>query len=159
MPPAGASVDLTVLGGVSLVGDSCPGLVTLQCTGVDINQLRWRYNGANDIIIYSADDSPSSTVLSQTAFLEVQLTAISQNLVDLNRANYSSILTANLSRLQTDDVMEIECGDSTNSQTRTVEVQIIERSRPRNPSIAMVTALYQSEGLDSVQIEWSKSVS
>ncbi len=88
-----------------------------------------------------------------------QLVNISQSTVDLNRANYSSILMANLSRLQSDSVMEIECGDAVIFQKLPVDVQIIERTPPRNPSIAMITVEYQSEGLDRVTIEWRKSVS
>ncbi len=155
----GASVDLIVRNGVSLVGNNCPGIVTLECEAIDTNQLRWRFNSVSTIMVYSADDSLSQSVPMQTAFLSVGLTAISQNTVDGTRANFSSILTANLSRLQSDSVMEIECGDPSTFEKLSVSVEIIERTPPRNPTIAMVTAEYQSEGLDSVTIEWRKSVS
>ncbi len=157
--PLGVSVDLSVRNGVSLVGDNCPGIVTLECEAIDTNQLRWRFNGNNEIITYSADDSPFQTVPVQTAFLSVGLTAISQNTMDRSRANYSSFLMTNLSRLQSDDIMEIECGDPTTFEMLPVDVEIIERTPPRNPTIAMVTAEYKSEGVDSVTIEWRKSVS
>ncbi len=155
----GASVNLTVEGGVDLMDENCPGIVTLLCEGMDINQLRWRYNGDNNIVIYSSDSSPSQNQPSQTAFLSVALVSISQNTVDRTRANFTSILTANLSRLQSDNVTEIECGDANTFQIKTVNVQIIERSRPRNPSFSMLTAEYQSERLLSVRVQWRKSVS
>ena len=138
--------------------ENCPGIVTLLCEGVDINQLRWRYNGDNNIVIYSSDSSPSQSQPSQT-FPSVVLVSISQNMVDLNRANFTSILTANLSRLQSDNVMEIECGDAATFQIEPVNVRIIDRSEPRNPSFSMVTTEYQSERLSSVQVQWRKSVS
>ena len=125
---------------------------------MDINQLRWRYNGDIDIAIYSSDSSPSQSQPSQT-FLSVELVAISQNSVATNRANFTSILTANLSRLQSDNVMEVICGDAATFQIEPVSVQIIDRSRPRNPSFSMVTTEYQSERLNSVQVQWRKSVS
>ncbi len=138
--------------------ENCPGIVTLFCEGVDINQLRWGYNEVNNIVIYSSDSSPSQSQLSQTAFLSVELVTISQSSVDPNRANFTSVLTANLSRLQSDNVMEIECGDTTTFQIEPVNVQIVNRSRPRDPSFSMVTAEYQSQTLSSVQVQWRKSV-
>ncbi len=129
----GAGVNLTVEGGDLVNGEICPGIVTLFCEGVDINQMRWRYNGDINIITYSSDSSLSHSQLSQT-FLSVELVAISQNMVDPNRANFTSILTANLSRLQSDNVMNIECGDATTIQIKPVNVQIVDRSRPRDPS-------------------------
>ncbi len=154
----GASVDLTVEGGINLVDEICPGIVTLLCEGVDINQLRWRYNRDTNIFMYSADSSPSQSQLSQT-FLSVELVTISQNMVDRNRANFTSILTANLSRLQSDNVMNIECGDAATFQIEPVNVQIIDRSKPRDPKFSMVTTEYQSKRLNSVQVQWRKSVS
>ncbi len=38
-----SSVSLTVEGGVSLVGEHCPGTVRLFCEGVDITLLEWRF--------------------------------------------------------------------------------------------------------------------
>ncbi len=154
----GASVNLTVEGGVNLVDEICPGIVTLLCEGVDINQLRWRYNGDTNIFMYSSDSSPSQSQPLQT-FLSVELVAISQNTVDPNRANFTSILTADLSRLQSENVMNIECGDAATFQIESVNVQIIDRSRPRNPRFSMVTTEYQSKRLNSVQVQWRKSVS
>ncbi len=153
-----ASVNLTVEGGVNLVDENCPGIVTLFCEGVDINQLRWRYNGDIRIFVYSSDSSPSQSQPSQT-FPSVELATISQSSVDTNLANFTSILTANLSRLQSDNVMNIECGDAATFQIEPVNVQIIERSRPRDPSFSMVTTEYQSGRLNSVQVQWRKSVS
>ncbi len=37
-----SSVSLTVEGGVSLVGEHCPGTVRLFCEGVDLTLLQWR---------------------------------------------------------------------------------------------------------------------
>ena len=43
-----SSVSLTVEGGVSLVGEHCPGTVRLFCEGVDLTQLEWRlYHAEN----------------------------------------------------------------------------------------------------------------
>ncbi len=150
----GASVNLTVEGGVNLVDENCPGIVTLLCEGVDINQLRWRYNGVN-IVIYSSDSSPSQSQPSQT-FPSVELVSISQNTVDLNRANFTSILTANLSRLQSDNIMEIECGDAATFQIEPVNVRIIDQ---KDPTFSMVTTEYQFERLRRVEVQWRKSVS
>ncbi len=154
-----ASVNLTVEGGVNLEDENCPGIVTLLCEGVDINQLRWRYNGDTNIIIYSSNMAPSQSQPSQTAFLSVELVAISQNPVDPNRANFTSILIANLSLLQSDNVMNIECGDAATFQIKPVHVQIINQSRPRDPKFSVVTTEYQPERLNSVQVQWRKSVS
>ncbi len=37
-----SSVSLTVEGGVSLVGELCPGTVRLFCEGIGLTQLEWR---------------------------------------------------------------------------------------------------------------------
>ncbi len=51
-------VSLTVEGGVSLVGEHCPGTVRLFREGVDITVLRWTYNGDKSEIPHLGPDDP-----------------------------------------------------------------------------------------------------
>ena len=44
-----SSVSLTVEGGMSLVGEYCPGTVRLFCEGVDLTQLEWRLYQAENM--------------------------------------------------------------------------------------------------------------
>ena len=153
----GASVSLTVEGGVSLVGPHCPGTVRLFCEGVDLTSLRWRYNGDMNIISYFSDGLNMST--PQLLITTVQLIAVEQNQNNRNLANFSSILTVNLSQLQSQNVTEISCGDPRKSKVEPVDVSIIEPGIPNTPTITTVTVGYQSRQLSSVEITWKKSVS
>ena len=109
--PVRTSVSLTVEGGVSLVGPHCPGTVRLFCEGVDLTTFRWIYNGNINIgDLYHPDDSindPSST--SNPAFVSVQLTAVSQSLLNPVFGNFYSILTVDLSQLEQQNIKNISC--------------------------------------------------
>ena len=153
----GANVSLTVEGGVSLVGPHCPGTVRLFCEGVELTSLRWRYNGAMNIISYFPDGLTMST--PQLLITTVQLIAVEQNQNNPILANFSSILTVNLSQLQSQNVTEISCGDPRKSKVEPVDISIIEPGIPDSPTIIRVTAGYESRELSSVEITWKKSVS
>ena len=156
----GASVSLTVEGGVSLVGPHCPGTATLFCEGVDLFFLRWSYNG-NMIIMSYFPDSPSTTQPEESDFFMVQLTDIEQNPIDPSIGNYSSYLTVNFSELQSHSVEQISCGSSGVSQIvfEPVNVTVIAPSLPSNPTITIVTAVYQFRKLNHVKVTWTRSVS
>ena len=142
----------------SLVGPHCPGTVRLFCEGVDLTSLRWRYNGNMPVISYFPDGT-STNQLDQTIYFIIEIKAVKQNPNDLNLANFSSCLTVNLSELQSNNITEISCGNPGLSQIEPVNVSIIEPSIPNSPTIARVTTEYQSGELDTLEIEWAKSVS
>ena len=116
--PVRTSVSLTVEGGVSLVGYHCPGTVRLFCEGVDLTTFGWIYNGNINIgYLYHPDDSintPSST--SNPAFVSVQLTAVSQSLLNPVFGNFSSILTVDLSQLEQQNIKKYQLWESCNKR-------------------------------------------
>ena len=88
-----AGVSLTVEGGVSLVGEQCPGTVRLFCEGVHLTSLRWSYNTTNEEIHSFHPDSVISTqTVPNPAFISVDLRAVLQS-VEPNFGNFSSTLT------------------------------------------------------------------
>ena len=146
--PVRTSVFLTVEGGVSLVGPHCPGTVRLFCEGVDLTTFRWIYNGNINIgDLYHPDDSittPSST--SNPAFVSVQLTAVSQSLLNPVFGNFSSILTVDLSQLEQQNIKNISCGSPATRGTVPVDVHIAQETAPAEPqfttlSVQLVTIL------------------
>ena len=161
---ARSSVSLTVEGGVSLIGSHCPGTIRLFCEGVDLTTFRWMYNG--NIIIgdfYESDDPPStSTSTSNPAFVSVQLTAVSQNQLNLAFGNFSSTLTGNLSQLEEQNIMNISCGDPVIIGTVPVDVHIIHDIVPDDPqltgiSIQLATLLESNtQSIVIVSILWTK---
>ena len=155
-------VSLTVEGGVSLVGPHCHGTVRLFCEGVDLTTLTWMYNGDIDIEDYYPDDSittPTST--SNPAFVSVQLTAVSQNLLSRNFGNFSSILTVDLSQLEQPKIMNISCGDPVIRGTVPVDVHIVQDTVPADPQlhtlrIQSATTLEFDVTMFAVSISWMK---
>ena len=162
IPVRSELVSLTVEGGVSLVGPHCPGTVRLFCEGVDLTTFTWMYNGDIDIEDYYPDDSvttPTSTF--NPAFVSVQLTAVSQSLLNPVFGNLSSILTVDLSQLEQQNIMSISCGDPAIRGTVPVDVHIVQDTVPANPqlqtlSVQLVTILEFDMTVFVVSISWMK---
>ena len=134
-PVRSSSVFLTVEGGVSLVGPHCPGTVRLFCEGVDLPILSWMYNGNINIgDFYHSDASPGTqTSTSNPAIVSVQLVAVSPNSHDLRFANFSSVLTVNLSQLEQQNIKNISCGNPWTFETVLVDVHIVHETLPADP--------------------------
>ena len=162
LPVRSELVSLTVEGGVSLVGPYCPGTVRLFCEGVELTTLTWMYNGDIDIEDYSPDDSittPTNTF--NPAFVSVQLTAVSQNLLSPVFGNFSSILTVDLSQLEQQNILSISCGDPAIRGTVSVDVHIVQDTVPADPqlhtlSVQLVTTLEFDMTVFAVSISWMK---
>ena len=157
-PVRSESVSLTVEGGVSLVGPHCPGTVRLFCEGVDLTSLGWTYNGIIDITedSFFSDDSNNifTNATSNPAFVSVLLTAVVQNSQRLVLANFSSILTVDLSQLQQHNVMSISCGDQVNKNSTSVSVHIIQETAPGDPQLTQVkfAAILEADEVNSANI-------
>ena len=134
---SGESVTLAVEGGVSLVGPHCPGTVRLFCEGVDLTSLGWTYNGIIEITedSFFSDTSSGTSIYatSNPAFVSVQLTAVVQNSESPVFANFSSILTVDLSQLEQQNIMNISCGDQLNKNSTPVDVHIMQETAPGDP--------------------------
>ena len=116
--------------------------------GVKLTAFRWIYNGNINIgDYYHPDDStttPSST--SNPAFVSVQLTAVSQSLLNPVFGNFSSTLTVNLSQLEQQNIKNISCGSPGTRETVPVDVHIAHETVPADPqfitlSVQLVTIL------------------
>ena len=161
IPVRSELVSLTVEGGVSLVGPHCPGTVRLFCEGVDLTTFTWMYNGDINIHSYHPDSSitaPTST--SNPAFVSVQLTAVSQS-SQIIFANYTSILTVDLSQLEQQNIMSISCGDPAIRRTVPVDVHIVQDTVPADLqlntlSVQLVTTLEFDMTVFVVSISWMK---
>ncbi len=142
-----------VEGGVSLVGEHCPGTVRLFCEGVDLVHLRWTHNENNLIYDFQTDSETSSDPipLLRPEFLSVQLRAVSQSLL-------SSVLTVDVEQLQLQGVTSISCGDVATIRTIQVDPIIIHETTPDSPKVSSISARYHSGLLNSLQISWIKLV-
>ena len=154
------SVNLTVEGGVSLVGPHCPGTVRLFCEGVDLILLRWNYNDTILISSFNTVDSPTSMTPSNPAFVTtITLSSVQQNPSDPRFASFTSTLTVDLARLQEQGVTNINCGAPGSIDTKPIDVQIVVQTLPENPTISNVTANYQSGLLKGIVATWGITVS
>ena len=157
-----SSVSLTVEGGVSLVGEHCPGTVRLFCEGVNLVQLRWIYNGNNFIYSFVSDSDISSTPIqlsSYPAFLSVQLTNVSSQFLARGQTHFFSVLTVDVEQLQTQlRIIDISCGDVSTFETIQVDPIITQETTPDNPEISSISACYHSGLLNILQISWIKLV-
>ena len=156
-----SSVILNVEGGVSLVGEHCPGTVRLFCEGVDLIQLRWTHNGNDLIYDFQADSEISSAPIqlsSHSPFLSVQLTALFSQFLARVQTNFSSVLTVDVEQLQLHGVTNISCGDVTTIGTIQVDPIIIQETIPNNPKVYSISARYHSGLLNHLQISWIKLV-
>ena len=150
-----SAVNLTVEEGVSLVGPHCPGTVRLFCEGIRLTALGWMYNGSIEIEpTFSPDDTIST---STTAFFNIQLKNVSQSSDDRRFANFSSILTVNLSQLEQHNIMSISCGDPLTRESVPVDVQI---SAEIVPAIPKITKANGTRSLDmaTITIGWKIEV-
>ena len=108
-----------------------------------------------EIETFFADSQPSNqTNTNNPAFLNLELTRVSRNGV---RANFSVILTANLSLLQSENIMEIACNGPFTLMSIPVNVEI--KRTPETPQITAVTAISNSGMLTSVVVMWMNMVS
>ncbi len=151
-------VSLTVEEEVSLVGEHCPGTVRLFCEGVDLTQLRWRYNGANRVYSFMTTDLPMSAVPSNPAFVHVQLINVTQTPSDPRFAQFISVLTVDITQLHSQNIASISCGDSGTIATEQVSVIPQQPSVPNSPVITAVTATYMSDLLITLEASWMELV-
>ncbi len=144
---------------MSLVGEHCPGTVRLFCEGINLNFMRWQYNGMNleDI---SATFFPSHTnklnriIYLTYPFVSVQLLNFSQPIA--YRADFFSVLAVDILGLHKQNVTSLSCGDSTNSTKLRVDISF---TFPRNLTISSVSATYDEGNLINLKVQWMKLVS
>ncbi len=156
---ANPSVTLTVEGRESLVGEQCPGTVKILCYGVDLSVIRWRFNGSIDVITFFSDNVIPSPFTNNPAFLNAELLSTTQDPVDPNFANFSSELVVDVSKLQTESINSIACGDLDTFKMIPIAVEIIQETEPESPNGTNVTALYEDGSLTDLIISWEKLVS
>ncbi len=146
---------------MSLVGEQCPGTVRLFCEGVELTLLRWKYNENNEIVSYDPRATPNySNLLGVSAFRNVELFSVAQNPGNARFANFTSILTIDLTGLQEIGVTNITCGDPVYTDTLYTEIKIIEQSYPEIINITKVIASYvHNSSLKSLDLTWKKIVS
>ena len=155
-----ASVSLTVEGGVSLIGPHCPGAIRLLCEGVELTTLMWKYNENMTI----GDIFPPDGIVKSkgaplnSAFVSVELVNVYTS--DQVFANFSSILTTNLSQLEQQNITSISCGDALTSDTVPVDVQIEQEGVPGDPEIigVNINRYIEAPNLYRVTIELKKMV-
>ena len=149
------SVSLTVQGGVSLVGPHCPGTVRLFCEGVELVSLRWRYNGSGLIESFNTDDIPTNVTPSNLAFRNVELVGATQ-FTNPRFANFTSILTVDLTQLQQQNVAELDCGDPRTFDNVPVSLH---PNVPSKPNVTAVTVTYQSVSMLIIfEVTWKRLV-
>ena len=148
------AVSLTVEGGVSLVGSHCPGTVRLICEGVRLVSLRWRFNGTTSTLIkgFDTNDLPANVTHSNPAVKNVELVRVRQ-LSNRRFANFTSILTVNLTELQEQHITEIDCGDPGTFSSEPVSLQ---PNVPDRPNVTAVIVAYQSI---NIRVTWGRLVS
>ena len=151
-------MSLTVEGGVSLVGEHCPGTIRLFCEGVDLTTLWWRYNEDNVIYSFSTTDLPMSFVPPNPAFINVELKFVTSNPNDERFGNFVSVLTANIAQLQSQNVENINCGDPGIIDTEPVNIRILQPSIPITPRVSSVAATYHFGTLRTIDVSWIKLV-
>ncbi len=121
---------LTVEGGVSLVGEHCPGTVRLFCERVDLTQLEWRLYHAENINFFktfSPDSVNETRNVSILASASVELIRVSQDRISKVFANFSSILTLELSQtaIEIINITRISCGDAETNNDTLVNISIV----------------------------------
>ncbi len=154
-----SSVTLAVEGGGSLVGEQCPGTVKISCNGVNLSILRWRFNGNTDVITFFSANVAPSPFTNNPAFISVELLSATPDPLDPDFANFSSELVVDVSKLQTESITSITCGDPDIFKMIPVDVEIIQQTEPESPNGTNVTALYEFGSLTDVIVFWEKLVS
>ena len=163
-----SSVSLTVVsveGGVSLVGEHCPGTVRLFCEGVDLTLLEWRfYHDDNEYKLKHFDtDSVNDTTKvfndSTLVSASVELVQLSQDRISRTFANFSSILSLNIQiPIGIHNVFRIRCGDALNFNDTLVNISIVEETLPNvyNFSVSVNTSI---STIDILTVTWNQYVS
>ncbi len=158
-----SSVSLTVEGGVSLVGELCPGTVRLFCEGVDLTVLQWRlYYGDNYSSKKFVTDSVNSTkqVFNDSPLVSasVELVQVSQDRISKVFANFSSILTLELSQMAI-DITRISCGDAVNNNDTSVNISIVEETLPNISNFSVIIDTSSNNAIDMLTVTWNQHVS
>ena len=138
-----------------LVGNFCPGTVSITCKGTYLTNLRWTYNGNNRIYIFESDNEERVYSIGQPAFISVELKQI-ENYHDVRFANFTSVLFADLAQLDDLNVRNISCGNPIASITLPVSVSVQPSNALALPNITNITAVYNFTQLESMQISWQK---
>ena len=143
---------------MSLVGEHCPGTIRLFCEGVDLTTLRWRYNGDNVIYSFSTTDLPMNSVTTNPAFISVELKFVASTPNDERFGNFVSVLTADITQLQSQNVGNINCGDPGTIDTEPVDIRVLQPSIPITPRVSSVIATYLFGALQTIDVSWIKLV-
>ncbi|XP_064406113.1 uncharacterized protein LOC135351103 isoform X2 [Halichondria panicea] len=150
------SVTLIVEGGESLVGEHCPGTVKISCIGVDLSILRWRFNGSTDVVTFFSDNVARSPFTNNPAFISAELLSTAPDQLDPNFANFSSELVVDVSKLKTESITSITCGEPDTFKMIPVDIEIIQQTEPESPNGTNVKILYEDGSLTDVTVSWEK---
>ncbi len=151
---------------MSLVGELCPGTVRLFCEGVDLTLLQWRlYYGDNYSSKKFVSNSVNGTkqVFNDSPLVSafVELVQVSQDRISKVFANFSSILTLELSQMAIEihNITRISCGDAVNNNDTSVNISIIEDTLPNifNMSVSIDTSSIHA--IVMLTVTWNQYVS
>ena len=156
-----SSVSLTVEGGVSLVGEHCPGTVRLFCEGVDLTLLEWKFYHDDNMYLLKRFDTDSVNETTKV-FNDSTLVSASVELVELSQdkilrifANFSSVLSLDISQIAIgiQKVFKIRCGDAQKFNETLVNISIVEETVPNvyNFSVSINTSI--------LTVTWNQYVS
>ena len=161
-----SSVSLTVEGGVSLVGEHCPGTVRLFCEGVDLTLLEWRFYHDDNMYLLKRfhTDSVNETRKvfndSTLVFASVELVNLSQNRMSILFANFSSVLSLDISQIAIgiQKVFRIKCGDALHFNETSVNISIVQETVPNvyNFSVSINTSI---SAINILTVTWNQYVS
>ncbi len=113
----------------------CPGTVRLFCEGVDLTQLEWRLYHAENTYFFKtfSPNSMNETInVSILASASVELVRVSQDRISKVFANFSSILTLELSQtaIEIINITRISCGDPETNNDTLVNISIVKETLP-----------------------------
>ena len=159
-----SSVSLTVEGGVSLVGEYCPGTVRLFCEGVDLTQLEWRLyhvENINFFKIFSPDSLNETRNVSILASASVELVRVSQDRISKVFANFSSILTLELSQtaIEIQNITRISCGDPETTNDTMVNISIVKETLPNVSNFSVRINTSSVPSIFILAVTWKQYVS
>ena len=145
-----------------MLGELCPGVIDLECEGVELAFLQWRYTSrdssvpTNIVTFTSTDEVNTPTMLSENpAFISAYLTSKTET----RFANFTSILAINVSQLKEQSIAEIQCGDTVNTAVERVNISVIEELLPEAPVITGINAIYRDSEIEMINVSWQKNVS
>ncbi len=159
-----SSVSLTVEGGVSLVGEHCPGTVRLFCEGVDLTQLEWRFYHAENINFFktfSPDSVNETKNVSILASASVKLVQVSQDRISKVFANFSSILILELSQtaIEIHNITRISCGDAETNNDTMVNISIVKETLPNVSNFSVRINTSSIPSIVILAVTWKQYVS